>query len=245
MKEAYGLMSNPFLVFMCPKCKNFTTAPVTQKRRRCSYCGHIIDISKTSQAVFESGEVAAAAVREFNASRGGDKFQQAVERSREKLRELLPSKVIDSKGLMETDESPSSVGKIGRLIRLLETEAKENSCTLDKLAQLAPEYQLNWRWVEEQINKLSNQGILIFPKPWTVKLVPTALEETQTPTTSIDASMEIVAFLEELGSKASVVEIVKHFQSQGVSQNSVEMSLNRLMKRGLLYEPYPGVVSLV
>ncbi|MFX1415467.1 MAG: hypothetical protein ACFFC0_01595, partial [Promethearchaeota archaeon] len=111
--------------------------------------------------------------------------------------------------------------------------------------QLAPEYQLNWRWVEEQINKLSNQGILIFPKPWTVKLVPAAVAETQEPTATIDASMEIVAFLEELGRKASVVEIIEHFQSQGVSQNSVEMSLNRLMKRGLLYEPYPGMVSLV
>jgi hypothetical protein len=130
-------------------------------------------------------------------------------------------------------------------MRLLETEAKESSCTLDRLAQLAPEYGLNWRWVEEQINKLSNQGVLIFPKPWTVKLVSAAVEETQEPTATIDASMEIVAFLEELGRKASVTEIIEHFEGQGVSQNSVEMSLNRLMKRGLLYEPYPGQVSLV
>ncbi|MFX0046142.1 MAG: hypothetical protein ACFE8Z_09860 [Candidatus Hermodarchaeota archaeon] len=238
-------MPKPFLVFMCPKCKNFTTAPVTQKRRRCSYCGHIIDISKTSQAMFESGEVAAAAVREFNASRGGDKFQRAVERSKEKLRELLPSEVIDSQGLMETGESPSSAGKIGRLMRLLETEAKENSCTLDRLAELAPEYQLNWHWVEEQINKLSNQGVLIFPKPWTVRLVPTAVEETQLPTTTIDASKEILAFLEKLGGNANVAEIIRHFQSQGISQNSVEMSLNRLMKSGLIYEPNPGQVNLV
>jgi len=238
-------MSKPFLVFMCPKCKNFTTAPVTQKRRRCSYCGHIIDISKTSQAVFESGEIAASAVREFNASRGGDKFQRAVDRSREKLRELLPSEEIDSQRLMENDDRAASVGKIGRLMRLLETEAKENSCTLDRLAQLAPEYQLNWRWVEEQINRLSNQGILIFPKPWTIKLVPTAAEEPQVQTTTIDASTEIVAFLERLGRKASVAEIVEHFQSQGISQNSVETSLDRLMKRGLIYEPHPGMVGLV
>ncbi|UCH04411.1 MAG: MarR family transcriptional regulator [Candidatus Thorarchaeota archaeon] len=238
-------MSKPFLVFMCPKCKNFTSAPVTQKRRRCSYCGHIINISKTSQAVFESGEIAAGAVREFNAARGGDKFHRAVEKSREKLRELLPSEVIDSQRLMETDESPSSAGKMGRLMRLLEAEAKDNPCTLDRLAQLAPKHQLNWQWVEEQINKLSNQGVLIFPKPWTVKLLPTAVEETQMPTTTIDASKEILAFLDRLGGNASVTEIVEHFQNQGVSKSSIEMSLDRLMKRGLLYEPNPGRVSLV
>ncbi len=245
MEEARGLMSKPFLVFMCPKCKNFTTAPVTQKRRRCSYCGHIIDISKTSQAMFESGEIAAAAVREFNASRGGDKFQRAVERSRERLRDFMPSEVIDSQGLMETDETPTSAGKIGRLMRLLETEAKKKSCTLDRLAELAPEYQLTWPWVEEQINKLSNQGVLIFPKPWTVRLIPTAPEGTHMSTTAIDVSKEILALLETLGGSASVAEIVRHLQRRGASQNSVEMSLNRLMKRGLLYEPNPGRVSLV
>jgi hypothetical protein len=230
---------------MCPKCKNFTTAPAKQKRRRCSYCGHIIDISKAAQAVFETPEMAAAAVREFNASRNGDKFERAVKRSREKLRDLLPSEVIDSQGLIEMDESAQPAGKRRRLMRLLEAEAKENVCTLDRLAQLSPEYQLNWQWVEEQINTLSNQGVLIFPKPWTVQLVPTAARETQVPTTSVDASKEIMAFLERQGGRAEIAEIVGHFHGQGVSEDSVEMSLNRLMKMGLVYEPNPGLVGLV
>jgi hypothetical protein len=233
----------PFLVFRCPKCRNFTNAPAGQKKRRCSYCGHIIDISKAACALFDTPERASAAVKEFNASRGGDVFHKAVEVSKERVRTLLPPERLSVKDVIDKSEEDLPSGKSKRLLKLLEREASESACSLDRIAELCPEYQLDWLWVEDQLNKLSNQGTLIFPRPWTVQLVGVPTGKTKP--SLVDVTKEILVWIQDKGREAKTIDVIKHFEKLGISQESVESSLDRLMNQGAIYVPKAGLIGLV
>ncbi|MHA1937173.1 MAG: hypothetical protein ACXABV_06895 [Candidatus Thorarchaeota archaeon] len=233
----------PFLVFRCHKCRNFTNAPAGQKRRRCSYCGHIIDITKAACALFDTPEQASAAVKEFNASRGGDAFHKVVEASKERVKALLPLKKLSAKDVVDKSGYDLPSGKIQRLLKLLEKEASEEDCSLDRIAEICPEYQLDWHWVEDQLNKLSNRGILIFPRPWTVKLVDSPEKTVKTPI--VDVTKEILLRIEELGGEAKVDDMIEYLIQLGFSHESIEASLNRLMNQGVIYVPNPGTIGLV
>ena len=187
-----------FFVFMCSKCHRFTLAPVGQKRRRCSYCGSFIDIKKAQKALFDTPEQATAAVKEYNA-RKDDEFHKAVERSREKILKLVPEERIKVSDLVMEDGEVLPTGKSQRLMTLLEREAKDKSCTLDRIETLCDEYQLDWQWVESQLNKMANGGVLIFPRPWAVKLVKLSEEKDTDTGKSIDVSKEVVRLLHKRG----------------------------------------------
>ncbi|NHI83004.1 MAG: hypothetical protein EAX81_01685 [Candidatus Thorarchaeota archaeon] len=237
-------MLKPFLVFMCPKCKNFTNAPVGQKRRRCSYCGKIIDITKAATAIFDSPEKASAAVKQFNASRGGDAFDQAVRKTREKMKELIPLTKLRASDVKSNLRQDLPSGKARRLMRLLENEATEKACTLDRIELLCAEYQLDWAWVEHQLTKLANRGVIVFPRPWSIRLVQIASASSKSDL-KIDASKEIIVLLKKAGGEMLFDEIVKHFALADVGIDSVEESLDHLMSRGEIYEPKSGMISLI
>lgn len=156
---------------MCPNCRNFTNAPAGQKSRRCSYCGKIINITKAACAVFDSSEKAIVAVKEFNASRGGEEFNEALKRSRKRIKELVPNDTLVAEDLASVMSTVPSGGKMRRLMSLLENEASTKPCTLGRFEDLCNSLSLDWAWVESQLMKLSNEGSLIFPRPWTIQLV--------------------------------------------------------------------------
>ncbi len=235
----------PFFVFMCPKCHRFTNAPVGQKRRRCSYCGKLIDISKASVAMFDDQHAATKATKEFNAG-SSDEFKKAVERSKDRVRELVPSEPIDAGDISDDSEGRElPTGKTKRLMKLLEREARRQSCSLNRIEELSSKYQLEWDWVEEQLTKLGNRGILIFPRPWSVKLVGTSGENSEDVTREVDVSKSILRLLREHGGRLPVRRIVKHYSKESISENSVFSSLDRLMNSGDIYQPEPGIVSLI
>ena len=232
----------PFLVFMCSKCRNFTNAPAGQKRRRCSYCGSIIDISKAASALFDTPEMASTAVKEFNASRGGDEFEKAVEKSRDRVRALLPKERVNVEDISSKDEAARPPGKRKRLMELLHKEAKETTCSLDRIEELCPDYELEWKWVEGQLEGLSRSGTLIFPRPWSVQLVVTDDMTKSEETASRDVTVEILALLQGPEKTLRVIDIIKKFNDQGISEKSVETSLEKLMQKGEIFEPKSGYV---
>ncbi|MFX0053880.1 MAG: hypothetical protein ACFFAX_05710 [Promethearchaeota archaeon] len=237
-------MLKPFLVFRCSKCRNFTNAPAGQKKRRCSYCGHIIDISKAACALFDTPEKASTAVKKFNASRGGDSFLKAVEASKERVRGLLPPEKLSMKDVIDKSEEEIPSGKSKRLLELLKREASDSACSLDTIAELCPDYQLDWLWVEDQLNKLSNQGTLIFPRPWTVQLVGVPSKEKTKPSL-VDVTKEIVDWIQRKGGETELDDVVEHFEELGIPKESVEASLDRLMNQGVIYLPKAGLIGLV
>ena len=233
-----------FLVFACPQCKHFTNAPAGQRHRRCSYCGKMIDITKAVCAVFDSPDVASAAVREFNA-RGDNEFQTAVERSKDKVRALMPSTIIGVEDISSKGQAPVHVGKRKMLMEMLEREARDNPCSLDHISELCREYKLEWFWVEDELLKLADSGLLVFPRPWTVQIVQSSEKKTEKAPKKTDVSREIIAVLRETGGTSSVKEILSRFEARGVNQTSVEDSLDKLMQSGTIFQPRPGVVSIV
>ena len=234
-----------FVVFMCSKCKGFTNAPFGQKRRRCSYCGSIIDITKANIALFDSPDQASEAVKEFNASKGGDEFTDAVERSRERIKELMPSEHVSAEDITSIDDAPAPEGKRRRLMTILEKEARGKSCSLDRLEELTKKDGLAWSWVEKQVESLSNNGALIFPRPWTVQLVIVEDADLPAQLKNKDVSSEIVELLERRGGPIKVDELVKHFEQEGISEASVDSSLERLLRNGDIYQPSANSVNLV
>ncbi len=234
-----------FFVFMCPKCKNFTNAPVGQKRRRCSYCGTIIDIGKAARALFDHDKAASAAVKLYNASRGGDEFQKAVDRSRDRILKLVPRERITARDIASKDAIDIPTGKRARLLALLDRHAKNEPLNLTDLEGLCIEYQLDWTWVENQLTTMANGGALIFPRPWTVKLVrpPNTKEETIKATQ--DVSEEILVLLRREGDLLSINHIIDHFESLGITRDSVEASLEKLMRAGEIYEPRSGHIKVI
>jgi LSD1 subclass zinc finger protein len=229
---------------MCSKCRNFTNAPAGQKRRRCSYCGTIIDILKAASALFDTPDMASTAVKEFNASRGGDEFDKAVERSRERVLALLPKEHIGVEDISSKEEAARPPGKRKRLMDLLHKEAKKTPCSLDRIEELCPDYELEWKWVEGQLEGLSNSGTLIFPRPWSVQLVVTDEMSKSKDTTSRDVTIEILALLQGPEKTLNVTDLIKRFSEQGISEKSVESSLEKLMQKGEVFEPKSGYVSL-
>ncbi len=233
-----------FVVFMCSKCKGFTNAPAGQKRRRCSYCGSIIDITKANLALFDSPQQASTAVKEFNASKGGTEFNDAVERSRERVKALMPSERVSADDITSKSDEPAPEGKRRRLLAILEKEARGKSCTLDRLEELTTEDGLAWSWVEKQVESLSTNGALIFPRPWIVQLVITE-EEIPSQLSDKDVSSEIIELLTKSGGQLKVGDIIHHFEQKGISESSVDSSLERLLRNGHIYQPTASSVNLV
>ncbi len=229
---------------MCPKCRNFTNAPVGQKRRRCSYCGSIIDITKAAVVLVDSPEAASTAVKIYNASRGGDEFEKAVERSRERVKSLVPAERISSSGLTLEEDVPPT-GKRARLLSILEERAATNPISLTELEKLCNASKLSWTWVEKQLTAMGNSGMLIFPKPWTVKLVRDIGKAEEPQAVIVDVSDDILGLLNQEKKPLRIDAIIGHFDKRSISSASVIASLEKLMSAGEIYEPRQGHVSIV
>jgi len=186
---------------------------------------------------------ASTAVKEFNAARGGDVFEKAVERSLERVRALIPERQLRAEDISKGIGEPVPSGKRKRLMHLLEKEATDNPCTLGRIESLCGTYQLDWNWVETQLTNLANHGTLTFPRPWLIQLIKSKTEKAETSSSRVDVSDAILVLLEEKGKRLRVDQIIAHFQLGGVSQDSVIASLERLMREGGIFEPKPGVVS--
>lgn len=235
---------NKFFVFMCPQCQHFTNAPVSQKRRRCSYCGTIIDITKAARALVDDHDAAANAVRAYNASKGGDEFEKAVDRSRDRVRELVPTKKLTADEISSEDNMEVPTGKRSRLLSLLDKHARDEPLTLTKLEELCSDYKLDWLWVEKQLTTMANGGVLIFPRPWTVKLVKIPDKKLERESTVRDISKDILVLLKRKEDGLTIQAIIEYFESSGISSASVEASLEKLMRSGDIYEPRPGYIDL-
>jgi DNA replicative helicase MCM subunit Mcm2 (Cdc46/Mcm family) len=78
-----------------------------------------------------------------------------------------------------------------------------------------------------------------------VQLIQSSERKTEKTPKKTDVSHEILAVLREAGGTSAVKEILSRFEARGVNQTSVEDSLDKLMQSGTIFEPRPGVVSIV
>jgi hypothetical protein len=157
----------------------------------------------------------------------------------------MPEEPVDIAKTISDDGQVEIPRKRARLMALLEEEAKDKPCTLNRLEVLCNAQGLSWAWVEKTIQSLSNAGALIFPRPWEVQLVKTAEDTPPTSPIIVDISGEIISFLKSSKGKVRVDEVVRYFKGRGVSEESVDSSLERLMRSGDIFQPAVGYVNLV
>ncbi|MGV9103512.1 MAG: hypothetical protein ACOC3C_05300, partial [Candidatus Thorarchaeota archaeon] len=119
------------------------------------------------------------------------------------------------------------------------------ACSLERIEKLCEEYKLEWSWVEEQISKMSNEGDLIFPRPWSVQMVGRIEDDEESTKRDVDVSDEIVEMLRKRDGSANLDDIIKYFHQKGVSESSVESSLEKLMRNGHIFAPSRSKISLV
>ncbi|TFH08116.1 MAG: hypothetical protein E4H14_07025, partial [Candidatus Thorarchaeota archaeon] len=132
-----------------------------------------------------------------------------------------------------------------RLMAILEQEARGKPCSLDRLEEVTTAGGLSWACVEKQVESLSNSGTLLFPRPWTVQLVVTEEAELPSQFSSKDVSIEIIGLLKKHGGSLKVDEIVRCLEQEGISESSVDSSLERLLRNGHIFQPTTSSVSLV
>jgi DNA replicative helicase MCM subunit Mcm2 (Cdc46/Mcm family) len=61
--------------------------------------------------------------------------------------------------------------------------------------------------------------------------------------TSKDVTVEILALLQGPEKTLKVTDIIKRVSGQGISEQSVETSLEKLMQKGEIFEPKSGYIS--
>ncbi|MEM2143499.1 MAG: hypothetical protein QXS20_04500 [Candidatus Thorarchaeota archaeon] len=234
-----------YYVFMCPKCRNFTNAPVGQKHRKCSYCGTTIDIGKANVALFDDQHAAILAVQRFNAGRD-DEFDKAVQRSRDRIRALMPTQPLSIEDSEEEPiESTSTSGKMRRLMELLETMASDSPCNLDDFKAAAERASLEWEWVDQAITKMASEGAVVFPKPWLIRWLTHDSKNSSRSQQRVDLTQEILRMLRKNGGSMTVESIIRHYEDNGVARESIENSLERLMQTGRVFEPRSGIIQLL
>ncbi|NHJ12579.1 MAG: hypothetical protein EAX95_02840 [Candidatus Thorarchaeota archaeon] len=160
------------------------------------------------------------------------------------MKDLIPLSKLDASDVKSDLRRDLPSGKANRLMRLLEREAIDEPCTLDRIEVLCEDYQLEWIWVEDQLTKLANRGIIVFPRPWSIQLVQEASAGSAS-VTKMDISKEIKVLLRKSGGEMHFDELVKNFTSKGISRESIEGSLDQLMNRGEIYQPRSGLISLI
>ena len=126
----------------------------------------------------------------------------------------------------------------------MKSKAKNAPISLDRIEEFCLKYELDWKWVEGQLEGMSNSGALIFPRPWSVQLVVS--EEIDRGNEAVrDVTVDILALLSESDESIRVMDLIKRFEDIGISETSVESSLEKLMQKGEIFEPRSGHVQQV
>jgi hypothetical protein len=158
----------------------------------------------------------------------------------------MPAERVSVDEISDSSGESLPSGKRRRLMMMLEREAKDTPCSLERIERFSKEYKLDWAWVEDQLNALGNTGELIFPRPWTIKLVKASkTSRKEENLISRDVSNEIIELLRENDGELNLEKILRHFKEKGISASSVESSLDRLLHNGEIYTPRPSTICLI
>lgn len=241
-----------FLVFKCPKCGAFLYAPINQKTRRCTYCNHIIKINPNECQIANSIEEASKLVKKYNASKNTDEFIMAVEASRDSIREIYDYLNSQSSSASSRPTEYISGGKSRTFWSLLVKFAKV-PISLDKFREITERHKLDWLWVSESLEKLAQDGVIIFPRPWEILLVsddglPGIKEENNKGSNRKSSkSLErlIVEFLEAHNMPIKKSEIIREIEKYGFESQEIQKSLDKMKAKGIIYEPKIEWISLV
>ena len=97
-----AMLREGFYVIRCPQCGRYTYAPTRQKTRLCVFCQQIFKIDPLNAVFVEDTDTARTRVKLYQTGKHHKEFAAAVEKSRERIRSLIPENKVDIEELQES-----------------------------------------------------------------------------------------------------------------------------------------------
>jgi len=238
-----------FVVFRCPVCGKFTYAPLGQKTRLCSFCGKIIRIDARQAIVVEDARQASFLVKRYNLKGGEKNYLETLKAQKKELLNLIEEVEEVPESSYEGKEVASS-SKTRRMFIMLK-ENCTNPINIDELRELCKKYNLEWDWVREQLEVLSKEGTVIFPKPWLLQYISDENVEGYVPKKRPSRKKNslyqvknlrkaLANVLKDKNEPVSYDELVEILKAKGFTLEEIEETVRKLSMEGLLIEPKPG-----
>lgn len=233
-----------FYIIRCPRCGRFTYAPTTQKTRLCVYCQRVFKINPLNAVFVDEAQTAQVRVKLYQTGKHHKEFMEAVEKSREKIKALLPSANVDIEQLQDSKHKTQPISTRRReLERILYQNARKEALDLQMLEKECAKAGIPWDWAAQQIETLIRTGHLISPKPWQVRLVTDEFQpndSTGKPVSTINLARTISEILSKAKTAISQEEIISQLEERGIASTGIDEALNRLRTQGYILKTSEG-----
>ena len=233
-----------FYIIRCPKCGHYTYAPTKQKTRLCVYCQRIFKINPLNAIFVNDAATAQTRVKFYQTGKHQKEFLVAVEKSRDKIKSLIPVEALDLDQLQDTELriQPASTRR-RELESILHLKARKSPLDLQDLEQECHKIGIPWHWAVQQIENLIRSGHLISPKPWQIRLITDEPMTTDTEARRVSPTIlarKIGDILREAGGSLSPDGIIARLEEEEVSSEGFEEALVLLRNQGYVLKTAKG-----
>ncbi|MFX0169243.1 MAG: hypothetical protein ACFE89_07805 [Candidatus Hodarchaeota archaeon] len=233
-----------FYIIRCPQCGRYTYAPTPQKTRLCVFCQRIFKIDPLNAVFVEDPETARTRVKLYQTGKHHKEFFTAVEKSREKIRSMIPENVVDIERLQEPKPERLTLSSRRReLERVLFQQARSKPVDLHVIEEACEKAGIPWSWAVTQIQMLIRSGHLIAPKPWQIKLVAEDFktgEKASKPVNLSTLARRIGQILRESSIPLDLVQLREQLDQESILSIDVEKALNLLSAQGYILKTPTG-----
>ncbi len=233
-----------FYIIRCPRCGRYTYAPTRQKTRLCVYCQRIFKINPLSAVFVEDANTARTRVKLYQTGKHHKEFIEAMEKSRDKIHNLIPDKKINLEHLQDSKQRIKTAStRHQELERILHEHAQTSPLDLQVLEQECLKAGIPWDWATQQIETLIRTGHLILPKPWQVRLVMdenTSIDKQLRKASPTKLARIIGTILRDAQISLSHKELIKRLEDIVGPSAGIEEALNLLRSQGYIIKTSKG-----
>lgn len=224
-----------YAVLICPICKHYTYSSINIKNRICPYCGKIIDARKHIIKILDTAKDASLVVRTLNLKNRKTKAISDIE---------IGFSISPSKKASRTED----IKNFKQLIFLLRTHAKTMPISIDAFLDICVEDGLDASWVKERLERLANEGLLVYPRPWELQYFQDSENSTNERNKKLKYSKlytRIVSILRKNKNGLTLEKIYKLLDDTSISIVELEKALKRLLDEGELFSPKNNFYKIV
>lgn len=233
-----------YYIIRCPQCGRYTYAPTRQKTRLCVFCQRIFKVNPLN-AIFEEDAIKARTrVKLYQTGKHHKEFLEAVEKSRDTIRSLIPETPIDVGTLDEEKPEPLPVSSRRQEFELiLYHQARDAPVDLQIIEEACEKVGIPWSWAVKQIQMLIQSGHIIAAKPWQIQLVSSDLSSTKKPQKAVTTT-RVARKISEILRKSSMplngTQIREQMSHEAISSDDIEKALELLRAQGYVLKTTQG-----
>jgi len=225
-----------YYIIRCPQCGRYTYAPTRQKTRLCVFCQRIFKVNPLD-AIFEEDAITARTrVKFYQTGTHHKEFLAAVEKSRERVRALIPETIVEIEKLHgEKPERLPVSSRRQELDRILHQQARKSPIDLQVIEEACEKNGIPWNWAVKQIQILIRSGHIIAPKPWQIQLVLGEMSSAEAPQKAENITTiarKIGKILQKTSTPLTINQIRDNLSNGSPSSEDIEKALDLLRTQG-------------